>query len=274
MIALEKININEVEDFNSHSFFNNSFEEENSLDTFKENTQLDESSQAINIFVNSNNSEINTINIPENRVVNRNLGRKKKGSGEKGEHDKYDDDNLIRKSKKEFRDAIYKFTNSKIRELDFQLVIKIDNQEYEVKKLLNLGQTLVKESSVEENEELFQSPIKNILYEISGKYKKYPENFNIVAIDELSKNPNEKCQKIANFLNLDYLDCLKYYRRDKDALEDHYLDSLKGLELKFDELPKILRKQGHEKDYEESLIYIIKHIEHIYDSKTARESRK
>ena len=148
----------------------------------------------------------------------------------------------------------------------------IDNKEYKVKRLLNLGQTITRESSVEENLFLFKSPIKNILYEISGKYKNYPKNYNIAVIEELCTNGN--CQEISKILNLDYLDCLKYYRRDEKALTDDYLGVLNGLELKFDELPQKLQEEGHDKEYEEALIYVIKNIERIYKDKIPRERRK
>ena len=73
---------------------------------------------------------------------------------------------------------------------------------------------------------------------------------------------------------MDYLKCLKYYRRDEDAITGHYLNCLNGLQLKFDELPNILKAERHDKSYEESLIFLIKNIEHIYDYKKAREIRR
>ena len=214
--------LNEIYELNdniSFSFSNNIIVDEKFFNPFSsEITGLNYFSSDMETYSNFQNSEKNIIKIPDQIVDKIKLGRKKKGSGEEGKHNEYSEDNLIRKSKKVFRDAILKFINTKIEKLEFNLSITINNIKYEVKKLLNLGQTLTKESSVEENEALFQAPVKEILYEISGKYKK-PSNYNRIAIEEICKNPNEKCQEIAEILNLNYIDCLKYYRKD-DKDED------------------------------------------------------
>ena len=268
------INFNEVEDFNSSQILNNPFENEIFLNPFSnENTELNLPSPEISTLSKLQNSNIHIIQVP-NQIPKEKTqkGRKKKNSGEIGEHDEYAEDNLIRKSKKLFRDAIFELINQKIADLKFQLTIKIDNKEYNVKRLLNLGQTITKELSVEENIALFECPVKIILYEISGKYKNYPKNYNMAVIEELCINPN--CQEIADILNLDYLDCLQYYRRDKEGLNEGYLGCLKGLKLKFDNLPKKLKDEGHDESYEEALIYVIKNIENIYYDKTSRERRK
>ena len=220
-------------------------------------------------------SESVMINIPKQKTVMKtNLGRKKKSSGEVGLHNEYTEDNLIRKSKKEFSKAVLEFINSKIEDLDTELHITIDNKEKKVKKLLNLGQKITKDLSVKGNISLFKSPIKNILFQISEKYKNhnYPKNYNMVVIDELCTN--EKYLEIRNILNLNYLDCLKYYRRDKDALANNKLKCLSGLEKKFDRLPEILKNEGRDKSYEKALINTIKNIDSIYNDKKARKKRK
>lgn len=264
-----KINFNESDDFSSFSFLNNSFGNEVLENLISnENTVLNYPSQEISRTLQD--SKIHIINVP-NQVPaeKKKLGRKKKYSGEVGEHNEFSEDNLIRKSKKVFKDAIFEFTNKKIEGLEFDLVITINNKEYKVEKLLNLGQTVTKESSVEDNLALFEAPIKYILYEISGKYKNYPKNYNFEVIRELCTNAN--CQEISNILNLNYLDCLKYYRRDEDALNNDYLNPL---QLKFDNLPNELKKEGYDENYVEELIYVIKNIEEIYYEKTPRERRK
>ena len=120
-----------------------------------------------------------------------------------------------------------------------KLFITINNKEYEVKKLLNVGQKITKDISIEGNIALFKTSIKNILFQKSGKYDKYPKNYNIAIIDELCTNKN--LEETGNILFLEYLDCLKYYCKDQNALKNNYLNifnCLKGLELLFDKLPK------------------------------------
>jgi hypothetical protein len=215
----------------------------------------------------------NVINFPkQKKVEKKKLGRKTKNSREKGDHNEYSEDNLIRRSKRIFCTDFLEYINSKIEELEIELSITIDNKEYNVKKLLNLGEKITKDTSVDGNKALLKSPIKIILYEISKKYTQKPKNYNIVAIEELSKN--EKCKEIRNILNLNYLDCLKYYRRDDDALEDDYLKCLNDLEKKFDQLPQDLKKKGYDKSYEEAIIDVIKDFENIYYNKKARKKRK
>ena len=285
-----KMNLYEEDDFNSSSLLQNSFEDNNLEHYFSDsNNDVNWSASPIpqiNMLTeilpktsyeseSLKISESIIINIPKNKTVNKkNLGRKTKSSGEVGLHNEYSQDNLIRKSKKVFSDAILEFINSKIKDLNTQLIITIDNKEYEVEKLLNLGQKITKDTSVRGNKALLKTPIKNILFQISGKYKtyNYPKSYNMAVIDELCTN--EKYLEIRNILNLDYLNCLKYYRRDEDALKDDNLECLKGLEKIFDRLPKDLKKEGKDKSYEKALINTIKDIDNIFNDKKARKKRK
>lgn len=270
-----EINSKEEDIFSFIQLLNNCFGSENFLNPVSnEESELNYLTPDISTLSNLNNSETHIIQIPNHPNENKNLGRKRKDSGQVGKHDEYAEDNMIRKSKKLFRDAIFKLINTKIENLKFELVITIDKKKYNVKRLrlLNLGQTLIKESSVEENIALFLSPVKILFYEISGKYKDYPKNYNIAAIEELCRNPN--CQEIADILNLDFLDCLKYYRRDEDALDKNDLKILNNLELEFDDLPNKLKNHGYDEAYEEKLIYVIKNLESIYCNKNSRERRK
>ena len=285
-----KMNLYEEDDFNSSSLLQNSFEDNNLEHYFSvSNNDVNWSASPIpqiNMLTeilpktsyeseSLKISESIIINIPKNKTVNKkNLGRKTKSSGEVGLHNEYSQDNLIRKSKNVFSDAILEFINSKIKDKDTELHITIDNKEYEVEKLLNLGQKITKDTSVRGNKALLKTPIKNILFQISGKYKtyNYPKSYNMAVIDELCTN--EKYLEIRNILNLDYLNCLKYYRRDEDALGNDNLECLKGLEKIFDRLPKDLEKEGKDKSYEKALINTIKDIDNTFNDKKARKKRK
>ena len=195
-------------------------------------------------------------------------GRKKKNSGEIGKHTKYYEDNLVRKIKYIFIRTIIDFINMKLKSIS-NLYIFINNKKYKVNKLLYLGPSVTKDLTVERNLILFETPIKDTLYEISGKYKHYPKEYNRVVIEELYKNEN--CKKIRDILNLKYLDCLKYYRKDRDIIKKKRFACLKGMEKKFDELPQKLKKQKHDKHYEEALIYVINNFENIYYTKIPKK---
>ena len=276
-------------DNNSSSLFDDSFENEkfenycsNEIDEAnssdcpisKTNSIPDYTSKTSHKIESLTNCQTNIINIPkknQEKVEKKKLGRKRKGSCDVGIHTEYSEDNLIRRAKKEFKDAVLELINSKIEKLEFKLYITNNNKKEQVKKLLNIDQKITKNASVEDNKSLFQSPIKNIFYGISKKYKKKSKNYNKAVIDELCTN--EKCQEIGNILNLNYLDCLKFYR--KDIVDtDGKLKCLTGLEEKFEQLPKNLKEEGRDKSYEEALIKKIKNIEKIYNDKTSRKKRK
>ena len=87
------------------SFSNNIIVDEKFFNPFSsEITGLNYFSSDMETYSNFQNIEKNIIRIPDQIVDKIKLGRKKKGSGEEGKHNEYSEDNLIRKSKKVFRD--------------------------------------------------------------------------------------------------------------------------------------------------------------------------
>lgn len=284
--------IKDNEDNGLSSFFDRSFENDYLENSFSDK-KIDENFNYFlksHIFLSESNNKMQMIstenefhtkhnsifiNITSQKNTEKGkLGRKKKDSGEIGIHNIFSQDNLFRKSKKFFHDALLELINSKINDYNSKktkLFITINNKEYKVEKLLNLSEKITKDLSVETNKALFKKQIKNIFLEISKKYQNYPKNYNMAVIDELCTNIEFK--EIADILNLDYLDGLRYYRRDEDALNDDKLECLKGLELIFDKIPKKLEK-NYNKNYEESLIYTIKNLEIINDNKKPRKKRK
>ena len=72
------------------------------------------------------------------------------------------------------------------------MTIKIEKKVYEHCKLLPLGDTITNDGNVEKNRKLFDEPVAHILYEISGKHKTYPKDYNKVLIEEIYKNKNCK----------------------------------------------------------------------------------
>ena len=68
-----------------------------------------------------------------------------------------------------------------------------------------------------------------------------------------------------------YLDCFKYYRKDRDVIKKKRFICLKGLEKKFETLPQKLKKQKHDKHYEEQIMYVINHFEDIYYAKIPKK---
>ena len=150
-----------------------------------------------------------------------------------------------------------KVNNSKMKTI--KLSIKINGKLYIVKELLNIRPKLIEDINIKSNMILFGTQIKDILSDdISGAYRYYPKNYNKIVINQILKNPNN--QILINILNMTYLECLKYYRKDEKIINDNNYDCLKGLEEKYENIPILLKKgeNGYDKEYEDGIISLIK----------------
>lgn len=205
-------------------------------------------------------------------------GKKILFSNEEGDHNKNSIDNLIRKSKNCFHDDFILFINEKIKEINEKVKI---NKKNKVKKLLNLGPSINNNLTIDFNLELFKNPIVHIFKIISKKYKKCSPNHNLDMIDKIYKNDAYK--EIQTILDLNYLDCLKHYRKDKNA----NLDCLNGLEKKFENIHTKMKTQFdnvrerhykkykdyapkdlvYDKEHVNKIIKIMKKLEQIYENK-------
>ena len=196
----------------------------------------------------------------------------------KEKHTKNSQDNLIRKGKVYFIDDFICFINKKISKKNFS--IKINNKE--VNKILNLEPSITKDVTIDTNKELFEKPMKDLLKKNSRKYKTLPENSNEIIIDELCKNKNYN--DIKEILNITYLDCLKYYRKDDlEENEKTKLSCLKGLEKKFEKLPQKMKEKferlkkrceekykdkKYDQIHQDNIIKTIKNLDIIYIGKS------
>jgi hypothetical protein len=209
------------------------------------------------------------------------LGRKKKDeeldNSNEGEHSKYYEDNMTRKLKVLLKDALLDIINSEIQKIKKKedLIVTIDEKSYKIKKILNICQKQIKDTTIEGNKELLKKQLKKIFSDdIAGNYKKYPKDFNKAIIDKLYKTENNK--KIVNILDITFSDCLKYYIKDKRIIKNKKFACLEGLEKHFEKLPKILRKKDDRisQDYINEFIDFIKNFEDIINNKTPRTKRK
>ena len=136
------------------------------------------------------------------------LGRKKKDSNETGCHNKYSDDNSIRKLKNKIIKKILDYINSIIND--------------KTKELLNFSPKGLKTSNINYNKELFKRTLKDIFSsEISEKYRRYEVFHNKKIIEEqLLKEKDIKKRDIYETLfNLTFLDCIKHIRGDNNYKE-------------------------------------------------------
>ena len=282
---------------NNEDFLNKSFEEVQSEYSKKDDdfeTQLNKLfyiPESLNPEIleseNVNIAQKNTPNASPNNITQKNvlyileakkelkqksfLGRKKKNSGEIGEHTKNSEDNMIRKFKPRLKNALKDLINSRIKEnIRFPDNI-INGQKYKTIEILDINQKQAKDTSVEMNRELLQKTIKDFFsVDISGNYSNYPKNFNEILIKELYKK--EKGEKITCILEKTVLESLKYFRKDEDVINDPNYSCFKGLEKSFEDFKQELLIKNNEK-YTNNMIYLIENFENIYYNKRSRAKR-
>ena len=193
---------------------------------------------------------------------NVNLGRKKKGSSEKGIHNKYTSDNIIRKCKAVFINKLRNFINNKIK-----IFYELDGQQFsDSKKLMKMNQQQIINSHVKYNQFFLNRTIKEIFSEnISSRCNKYSLEHNKNLINDLLKE-KDKSRNIffKSIFSLTFLDCIKHIREDKIE------NCLKGLQ----NLDEICQNLGGDDDYKESFKTYIVNFENIINNKKSRKLRK
>ena len=160
------------------------------------------------------------------------LGRKKKENEGLGEHNKFSDDNIIRKIKHVILDSVMKFINKKIH----NLYSYESQKEKKERQLFKLKQNSKISSRINYNKEFLDKKLVEIFYDdISSKYSRFPTNHNKELINSLINEKDEKKKIIFNkIFNLSFVDCLNHFRGSKTIEElegisnlDNYLKAKK-----------------------------------------------
>ena len=231
--------------------------------------ELNFSSDNNNLFLYS--SPQDNKNPPAPKKESNFLGRKKKNSGEIGLHDKYSENNRVRKFKVIMKDALLDLINSKIKE-NIKLTVFIDEKEFVVDGLLNISQKQIISTNVMDNRQLLDKTIREIFSdEIAKNFRKYPKNYNKIVIDKIYEIENE--EKIIPILDMKYIDCIKYFRKEQNYMDDERFFCLKGLETKFENLSIDLTNEGNDEKYINMLFDLIYNFENIFFSKKSRKRR-
>ena len=212
-----------------------------------------------NIDVSNNKKyekeKINNNEIPKKKQ----LGRKRKLSKEDGNHNKYCEDNIIRKVKSKIVVTLSNFINN--------LLIKLYNNNMGKgtlkKELLKMNQNQI--TNLTNDKEFIYKKIKDILSNtISTKYTCYRPEHNKVLIEELlNENDIEKRQLFENIFSLSFLDILKHIKGEINIKE---LDGIDSLE-------KICEKFQDDDDYIQLFKYYIDNFESIIMNKRNRKPR-
>ena len=192
------------------------------------------------------------------------LGRKKKHNEGLGEHNKFSDDNILRKCKNVILDCILNYINDKIKLLysnEKAILLK-------EKKLFKLKQNQKIRSRTNYNKIFLNKTLKEIFSEnISTKYSRYSPSHNKDLIEFLINEKDEVKKAIFNkIFNLAFLDCIKHFRGSV------LLDELQGM----NQLNEYIKERKINKDDEEYFIileYFINNFENIVMEKKARNRR-
>ena len=282
---IDFISTNDILPNTNQELFNLSFENEEDIKSSFGHTQLNNS---FNEYNYSNKYEIPNYNpIEQNNVKLQNpsnklekniklLGRKTKNS-EPGEHTKYSEDNRTRKIKVLLKNDLLEFTNDKIKiELNLS-EIKINDKIYKNDqiKLLNIKQTKTLDITVDGIKTFLNTKVKDFFNdEVSKNYSSYPPNFNGLLIEKLYEMEN--AESVTSILDKTMLECLKYYRKDEDMINNYEYACLKGLEKKFEGLKDRLMKNPEKKNdekYVDELINLIMEFEDVFSKKRPRMKR-
>ena len=132
-----------------------------------------------------------------------NCGRKSKNSEVKGSHNKFSEDNIMRKIKSKFLDYAHLRINDAFKNKNYQFI----------KLFPDLNENLKKEYNVELMNRTFKDLYENSpLSSRFRKQKKENSDLNKKIIEEIYNDIEQKESDVISLLNLTYLDLLKEFR--------------------------------------------------------------
>jgi hypothetical protein len=173
-------------------------------------------------------------------------------------HDKFSDDNLIRRIKATVINALFVYINK---------ILKIiyNNSAGKEKELLKHNQYQVINSKADYNGDFLRKSLKNIFsVDISSKFKNYDTNHNKNIINGLLNEKDERKRLIFKKLfNLTFLDCIEHIRNTKFIIELQGLTPLEEMCKSFDDI-----------NYREKFKYYIFNLETIIGIKKVRNRPK
>ena len=154
----------------------------------------------------------------------KNLGRKKKSYEGLGEHNKFSDDNIIRKCKHVILDSVLVFINEKIK----LFYSDMSKRALKERTLFKLKQNQSRSSMVNYNKMFLYKTLKSIFSEnISTKYSRYSPSHNKDIIELLINEKDENKRNTFNIIfNLTFFDCLKHFRGSEIVEELNGLNQL------------------------------------------------
>ena len=215
------------------------------------------SKKKVQFYINNSLSTINQTKEIDTNLEKGKLGRKRKSDNSKRVHNKYSDDNIIRKCKHLVLNSVMEFINEKLK--------LIYNQNKLKKKLLSFDKTQKADASVDYNKNFLTKKLREIFSEkISTKFTNFvPEN-NKLIIERLTNEEENNKIYFNKLFNLTFLQCLNHY------IGANYIKELDGMKCFNDDKNKIDDKDG----YVDILKYYLNNFEERIMGKKSRKQRK
>ena len=214
----------------------------------------------IHIIKNKNHilNGIKLFRLASNKVA---LGRKRKDIiREVAVHNKFSDDNLVRKVKCTLIDILSSLINELLKNYYKNNIGKKENK----KELLKMNQKQIISSKADYNRIFLFKTLKDIFsHKISTKYTKYSPEHNKNVINQVLNEKNRDI-KFENIFNLTFLDCLEHFRGTK------YIKELEGMT----NLIEYCNKFENEPDYICQFKYFVNNFEKIIFTKKLRNREK
>jgi len=187
------------------------------------------------------------------------LGRIKKNSNKKGIHDKFQQDNIIRRFKVFFMRNIYKYINNSF------LINQNQKKIYKVNILKRISSFHEKSISKKDNIKWFYSQIKDIFSQNLKKFICFDFDYNIKLINKIYEERKET--KTIFILDKTIKELwLAYINDDKN-------NDFIGFETIKDDLQK-LRSKGESEKYINLYVNIVNNFENIFQGINPRNPRK
>ena len=223
------LNINDEKSFAAEELiYFHTLEQSNEIGNIRDKSDV--FNDGNNYLEGKSHKEIIQLKIKENIYLKKpfnekkNLGRKKKSYEGLGEHNKFSDDNIIRKCKHVILDSVFVFINEKIK----LFYSDMSKRALKERTLFKLKQNQSRSSMVNYNKMFLNKTLKSIFSEnISTKYSCYSPSHNRDIIDLLINEKDENKRNTFNIIfNLTFFDCLKHFRGSEIVEELNGLNQL------------------------------------------------
>ena len=209
--------------------------------------------------------EIFEISKEENKEMAK--GRKKKFE-KPGKHNKFSEDNIIRKIKTNMFDVLLRFINASIKGNEIEICEKKTKKIISIKPfLLKPDQEIIRNISIEFNLELLNSELKTIFkQDVSKKVKNHGLDKNKKLIEEMYREKKQK--KTIDILNMTLYQCFEQINPDKKKYKE-----LEGLEIEFKKVIENLEKIETQ-EYIDKFVYLVNTYSDYFNERKPRQTKK